>query len=221
MVINIKLITLDFEGTLVDFQWKLAEAMDETLQLFSKKGIPGKIFAGMDYAAMYNHVLEKEKDWGFPGNTLLSLIDSVYDRYDLDAASRWKPIPDIHNILGRLKGYRTALVSNVGKKALLKILPEFGLLNSFGLIITRNDVHMLKPSGEGLLRAIDWAGVKKEDSIHKGDSLSDIRAARAAGVKAGIVLGGENDPETLIKQKPDLLLKRLSDLPAALKSMEF
>lgn len=221
MVINIKLITLDFEGTLVDFQWKLAEAMDETLHVLSKKGIPGEVFTGMDYAAIYNHVREKEKDWGFPGNTLISLMNSVYDKYDLDAASRWKPVPDIHTLLGRLKGYRTALVSNVGKKALLKILPEFGLLNSFGLIMTRNDVHMLKPSGEGLLRAIDWAGAKKEDSIHIGDSLSDIHAARAAGVKTGIVLGGETDPETLIKQKPDLLLKRLSDLPAALKSMKF
>jgi len=221
VVINIKLITLDFEGTLVDFQWKLAEAVGETLQLLSKRGIPGEFFTGLDYAAIYNHVRQKERAWGFPGNTLLSLIGAVYDKYDLDAASRWKPVPDIHTLLDRLKGYRTALVSNVGKKALLKILPEFGLLNSFALIITRNDVNMLKPSGEGLLRAIDWAGVKKEDTIHIGDSLSDLHAARAAGVKTAIVLGGENDPETLIKEKPDLLLKSLSDLPAALKSMEF
>ncbi|MFZ5632380.1 MAG: HAD family hydrolase [Bacillota bacterium] len=219
---KIKLITFDFEGTLVDFQWKLAEAEGEALKILTGKGLPGKIFSNTNYAVIYNLVREKGEEWGFPGNHLNSLIDSIYDTYDLDAASRWRPVHGLHDLLGLLKGeYKIALVSNVGKKGLNEALLKFGLENSFGLVVTRNDVQMLKPSGEGLLKAIEWARVRKENVIHIGDSLSDIYAARNTGVKTGIVLGGENKPEILLQEHPDIVLDKLAALPGALKSIGF
>ena len=216
-----KLITLDFEGTMVDFQWKLDEAVDRTLGLLSSMGVPGDIFSGMDYAGIYNLVRQKEEDWGFPVNHLGVLLDQLYDHYDLDAASRWRPVDGLAEVLDRLGGYSTALVSNVGKRGLMEALAKMGVGKSFGLIVTRNDVSQLKPAGEGLLKAMEWAGAVKENTLHVGDSLSDLGAARKAGVRAAIVLGGENPPEMLARHKPDILLDKLSQLPEALKSINF
>lgn len=218
---KIKLITFDFEGTLVDFQWNLAGAGEDILKCLTGEGIAEDFLRNMNYASIYNLAREKEEAWGFPRNHLISLIDSVYDAYDLDAASRWRPARGVHQLLGLLGKYKKVLVSNVGKKGLYGALLKFGLGSSFGLVITRNDVKMLKPSGEGLLKAIEWAGVRKENALHVGDSLSDIQAARDAGIKAAIVLGGETSPEILLREQPEMILEDLSGLPAALKSIGF
>jgi phosphoglycolate phosphatase len=216
-----KLITFDFEGTLVDFHWNLEKAQGEVIKLLVEKGVPRDIFVSTNYDAVYNLVQEKDEEWGFPAGYLTSLIDEIYDIYDLDAATRWQPVDKVHEVLKSLKGYRTALISNVGRKGLSIPLVQHGLQESFGLIITRNDMTRLKPADEGILKAIEWAGVKKENTIHIGDSLSDLFAARNAGIKVGIVLGGQNTPEVLLREKPDIILQNLGELPSALKEVNF
>jgi len=216
-----KLITFDFEGTLVDFQWKLEQAQQEALLLLAEKGISREIFCSTNYDAIYNLVQEKEEEWGFPPRYLTALLDDLYDKYDLDAASRWKAIDGIHDVLKQLQGYAKALISNVGSKGLIKALVQHGLRDKFDLIISRNDVRFLKPAAEGILKAISWAQVNKEKAIHIGDSLSDLFAARNAGVKAGIVLGGQDKAEELLKEKPELVINQIAELPSSLKSINF
>lgn len=216
-----KLITMDFEGTLVDFQWNLSQAVNETLTVLAAKKIPVELFKNMNYAGIYNLVREKGADWGFPDNHLGALVDHVYEKYDLDASSRWKPAAGLLDTLKQLNGYQLAAVTNIGHNGLEQVMPLLGLQNFFGLIVTRNDVNFLKPYAEGLLKAIEWAGVKKENTIHIGDSLTDIEAARNAGVKVGIVLGGENQRATLIQEQPDIIIEQLAALPGALKTIGF
>jgi HAD superfamily hydrolase (TIGR01509 family) len=140
------------------------------------------------------------------------LIGAVYDRYDLDAASRWHACEGLEETLKALKGYKLALVSNVGRKAIDMMLNKFGLLGSFGLVLTRNDIPRLKPDPWGILEAMTWAGAGPEETMHIGDSLSDLLAARRAGVKIGIVMGGQDTAEALLQGKPDLVLEKLRQL---------
>lgn len=46
----IKLITFDFEGTLVDIQWNDAKAEAEAINALSEKGIPKDTFNNMGFA---------------------------------------------------------------------------------------------------------------------------------------------------------------------------
>lgn len=207
-----KLITLDWEGTMVDFQWDLTGAVAETTALLQAKNIPAS-FAGLDYAGIYNLVQEKSLQWGFGDGSLLALIDALYDRYDLDAASRWHACEGLEETLKALKGCKLALVSNVGRKAIDRMLNEFGLSGSFGLVLTRNDMPRLKPDPWGIQKAMTWAGACPDETMHIGDSLSDLFAARRARVKIGIVMGGQDTAETLLQEKPDLLLEKLMHLP--------
>jgi HAD superfamily hydrolase (TIGR01549 family) len=217
-----KLITLDFEGTLVNFQWKLSEAVGEVLEALTRAGIPTECFHGMNYAAIYNLVRENEEKWGFASNQLIKLVDEVYDKFDLDAASRWEPVEGLLDILTRLKqDYRLALVSNIGQQGLTAVLSNFGLHKTFDIIVSRNDVVMLKPHPEGLLKAINQAGVITQDVLHIGDSLADLFAARSVGIKIGIVLGGENTPQVLLREQPDLVIDKFCDLPTCLTELAF
>jgi len=208
-----KLITLDWEGTLVDFQWALEDAVKETTALLHEHKVPAS-FEEMDYAAIYNLILTMEEEWGYQKGSLITLIDQIYDRYDLDAASRWVLCEELKSTITALKGYKLALVSNVGRRGIDKMLKMHGLEEAFGLILTRNDVPGLKPHPGGILKAIAWAGAGKDETLHIGDSLSDLYAARNAGVKIGVVLGGQNSAETLLQEKPDLVLEKLKNLPS-------
>ncbi len=183
------------------------------------KNIPEEVLIGLDYAAIYNLVQEMSPRWGFRNGSLLALVDEIYDRYDLDAASRWAPDPGLYQTLDALKDFNLALVSNIGRGCVKKMLDRLDLNDRFGMLITRNDVNLLKPSPEGIFKALSWAGVDKNEAIHIGDSLSDLFAARNAGVKSGIVLGGQNKPEELLRENPDLVFNKLSDFPASLKGL--
>lgn len=217
--IKMKLITFDFEGTLVDFQWNLDGAVTEVIAAMSREGIGPEVLQGMNYAAIYNFIKGKEQEWGFADGYLVSIIGGIYDKYDLDAASRWRPVDDLAGTLRRLDGYRLALVSNIGRIGLAGVLPKFGLEQSFSVKINRNDVKFLKPDPEGLLHAIAACGAAKDEVIHIGDSLADLYAARNAGVKVGIILGGENKPEVLLREEPDLVIDKFSSLPDALNKL--
>ena len=208
-----KLITFDWEGTLVDFQWSLEDAVKETTALLHEYKIPAS-FEDMDYAAIYNLTLTMEEDWGYQKGTLITLVDQIYDRYDLDAASRWVLCEELKPTITSLKDYKLALVSNVGRRGIDKMLKLHGLEEAFGLILTRNEVPGLKPHPGGIFKAMSWAGARKDETLHIGDSLSDLYAARNAGVKIAVVLGGQNSAETLMPEKPDLVLEKLKDLPA-------
>lgn len=211
-----KLITFDFEGTLVDFQWNLDGAVRDVVAAMSKEGVNPAELQGMNYAAVYNFIRGKEQEWGFDEGYLVSIIASIYDKYDLDAASRWQPVDGLAETLQRLDGYRFALVSNIGRLGLAGVLPKFGLDQCFPITITRNDVQVLKPDPEGLLHVINSVGAAKDEVIHIGDSLADLHAARNAGVKVCIILGGENKPEVIMKEKPDYVIDKFSSLPDVL-----
>jgi phosphoglycolate phosphatase len=47
-----------------------------------------------------------------------------------------------------------------------------------------------KPDPEGLLKALEYFGVPKEDTLYTGDHLVDAQAAEAAGLDFAAVLTG-------------------------------
>jgi phosphoglycolate phosphatase-like HAD superfamily hydrolase len=100
-------------------------------------------------------------------------------------------------------GVRTGLVTNIGAKAINQALAGLELAEYINAVVTRNDVELLKPSGEGIRAALRKLGGDKSaalfvgDSI--GDSITDIVAAREAGVPVSIAQGGESDPDSLAR----------------------
>jgi phosphoglycolate phosphatase-like HAD superfamily hydrolase len=51
------------------------------------------------------------------------------------------------------------------------------------------------------------------DCIIVGDSVSDIRAGKAAGAKTAAVLSGIFSFQELVKEKPNLIMQNINSLP--------
>ena len=60
-------------------------------------------------------------------------------------------------------------------------------------MITSADTVKHKPYPEPILAAVEKLGARPEESVYVGDTVNDLRAAKAAGVKfAGALYGSAN-----------------------------
>lgn len=206
-------VLFDFEGTLVDFRWRLADAEAELRGILGELGFDAAPFAADNYAVLRTRALELS-----PSDEVRSRVDhrfgDIYDRYDLDALSRWSLKGGARGLLSALRasGRRLGLVTNVGRLTIDKALVRFGLERSLDVVVTRNEAARAKPSGDGLRRALSLLHADPREALLVGDSLSDLAAARDAGVHVAIVSGGESSAAEIDRQGPDYVLASLEEV---------
>lgn len=208
----IKAVLFDLEGTLVDFQWNLRAGERELRTALEECGFPASLFQAANYARMWNTAVATASPGVLPD--WRERLAAIYDRYDLDALTRWSSRPGALELLAYLreKGLQSGLVTNVGRAAVSQVLDRFGLRAYFSILLTRNDVTFMKPHEEGIEKSLLGLRVKKDEALFVGDSLTDILASRAAGVRVAVVGGGETGMEELKAAGPDYLLSSLLEL---------
>lgn len=86
-------------------------------------------------------------------------------------------------------------------------MEETGLRDVFSVVVTANDVTELKPSPEGLIRAMELAHANPDKALYLGDAVKDMEAARRAGIKSAAALWGFGDSQLLRAQHPDFAFK--------------
>ncbi len=206
---TVRSVVFDLEGTLVDFQWRLAEAESELRQAFAALGYGT---AG-NYAQLWNTAAGIARERG-ELDALRSALGPVYDRWDADALTRWSLRADVVELFDVLadRGTRMALVSNIGRTALDSLLQRFGLQGRLAPTISRDEVIRMKPDAEGVQRALAEIGARPEDSLFVGDSRADVRAARAVGMPVAIIRGGECSEADFADDPPDHFITGLMEI---------
>ena len=210
---GLEAVLFDFEGTLVDEQWNVKGAVQDTLERLKAYGLSIERLQGKKYSILMREAMEAASEAGRSPEEVREIIGTIYDRYDQDALGRWSLRPGVKEVLHTLqsRGIKTALVSNVGEKALALAFQKLNLRSLFDLRVSRNDVQAMKPSGEGITLAIKRLHLRKEKALFVGDSPDDIDAAREAGVKV-ILIGGEENPKAEAHPaKPDDLIQNLRE----------
>jgi phosphoglycolate phosphatase len=215
-------VLFDFEGTIVDFQWKLAQAEAELRNVLADLGFDLLPFRSDNYSVLRTRALGLAATAGLRGE-IDRRFSEIYDRYDEDALSRWslrRGAPELLRFL-RTSGVPSALVTNIGRRTIDEALRRLGIAGSFQTVVTRNDVALAKPSGEGIRQALERLGRSTEGALFVGDSFSDLFAARDAGVPVAILTGGENLADELRRGAPDYLLSDLLEVePLVTSSLE-
>ncbi|OIQ96747.1 phosphoglycolate phosphatase [mine drainage metagenome] len=206
-------IIFDFEGTLVDFQWRLEPAEVELRFAFAALGFGGDDFAQGNYATMWNAAA----DWFAPRGRMAELrqaLAPIYDRWDLDALNRWAPRPGAAKLLRRFAagGLAVAMVSNVGRSALAGALERFDFVECLLPVVSRDEVTYMKPRAEGIFRVLAQWQLAADEVLFVGDSRADVFAARAAGMPVAIIRGGECAESAFAEHPPDYMISQLSEL---------
>ena len=122
--------------------------------------------------------------------------------------------PGMREILEELKsgGVLLSIYTGKGREAATITLKKLGIYKYFDLIITGDEVKEHKPSPEGIEKFLDKFDLKKEEVIMIGDAPSDIKAARAAGVKVASVLWDSLAKHHVLKMDTDFVFNTVSEL---------
>jgi len=117
---------------------------------------------------------------------------------------------------------RVGLISDTGYtpgRILRKILGRHNLENHFHAFSFSNETGVLKPNPVTFTKILTELNIAPEDAVHVGDlENSDIAGAKQIGMKAIKYIG--SNPTATRETIADLVIEDLSELPAALKSLD-
>lgn len=120
--------------------------------------------------------------------------------------------PDVEALLSSLaKHFALALVSNTVRSLFDRTFPRH-LAELFQVTLFADEVNEPKPSPEPLLNTVQILGIRKNECCYVGDSIEDIRMAKAAGVKIFSVTTGVCSKEGLVEAGADTLIANLQEL---------
>lgn len=106
------------------------------------------------------------------------------------------------------------------KKKAYEELEKFGLAKHFQCVITALDTNDPKPSPEAIIKCARQLDIQMCRCIVVGDSIVDIRAGKNAGTKTVAVLSGIFSYDELKREKPDLILESINQLPQFLNDQK-
>ena len=212
-----KLIMIDVDGTLVDSVPDLAYCIDEMMQkLGLQKWGEDKVrhWVGNGVPKLVERALSGELE----GRLIKEVFDVAYpiflDLYEDNNAQRSYLYDGVREGLDYLKsqGYQLGCVTNKSEQFTHPLLKALGIFNDFKIIISGDTLAKRKPDPMPLLYCAEHFNLKPEECLMLGDSVSDVKAARAAGFDIICMSYGYNHGNDIADENPDLVIDSMSQL---------
>ncbi len=212
-----KLIMIDLDGTLVDSVPDLAYCIDEMMQeLDLQKLGEAKVrhWVGNGIPKLVERALTGELE----GRPIKEVFDIAYpiflDLYEDNATKRSYLYDGVREGLDYLQsqGYQLGCVTNKSEQFTHPLLQVLGIFNDFKIIISGDTLVKRKPDPMPLLYCAEHFNLKPEECLMLGDSVSDVKAARAAGFDIICMSYGYNHGNDIADENPDLVIDSMSQL---------
>ena len=215
-------IVFDLDGTLIDTAPDLVEALNV---IFVREGLAplpydtARNLIGGGVKAMIASGIEAEGGVLAPAR-LEQMFTDFIGHYSDHIADRSRPFPGLTDALDTLgaHGHRLAVCTNKLEGLSVRLLDRFKLADRFAAICGRDTFGIQKPDPEILRRTIAAAGGTTQHAIMIGDSNTDIRTARAAGVPVIAVDFGYSE-RPIAEFGPDRTISHFAQLPASIAAI--
>jgi pyrophosphatase PpaX len=181
---KINTVLFDFDGTLMNTNELIIGSWQHTY-----KTITGKHGDREAIIRTFGETLKVSMMKAFPDYPTHEAIE-IYRSYQTGRFGDFISLfPGMLELLKELKDkvYKTAIVTSRLRPTTTEGVEKFGLDKLLDEIITMEDCTKHKPDPEPVLIALEKLGAKPEESILLGDSMFDIKCAKAAGVKSVLV----------------------------------
>jgi pyrophosphatase PpaX len=137
-----------------------------------------------------------------------------YYKYYSDNHWKAKLYPGIKEILDYLKNrkFPLGIFTGKGREATMITLRKLEVDHYFDLIVTGDDVANHKPSAEGILKFVDHFKLKNERVLMIGDSVSDVKASKEAGIKIASALWDSYRKDKVLTLESDYYFNSVEEL---------
>jgi HAD superfamily hydrolase (TIGR01509 family) len=208
---KVRALLLDLDGVIIKSTFKVSEAKRALIEKLEKLGLDISTISVDDtfmdiMAKAEKQVVESKK---LDVEYLKKSMSAVLDKFDIQALSQSELIDGAKSVIDELRrrGLKLGLITNSGRVGVKMALEKFALSGCFDVIVTRNDVERIKPSGEGIQKALSTLGCAPNEAIYVGDSWADIVAAKNVGVVAIAIVGGISPKEVWSVVEEDALVR--------------
>jgi len=211
-MLNVTGILLDLDGTIVDSREAYAEAARIAFKTIGQRIIGTRVVIEIPKRLELNLTINDL----IQGSDVRRFLDAYLKTYYQTTSTKAKPLPRISETLEKLsEKAKLALITMryVPKEKVCTELESFDLAKYFNYVITALDTDDPKPSPEALIKCAEQLDVRLCDCVVVGDSIADIRAGKNAGIKTVAVLSGIFSRSELKREKPDLILESVNQLP--------
>lgn len=216
------MILIDLDGTLVDSVPDLAFCVDAMLQELGRppQGEPKvRDWVGNGVERLVRRALTGTLD-GEPEDALFRQAYPIFlDLYARNTSHRSRLYPGVREGIDYLKsaGYTLGCVTNKAARFSEPLLKDLGIHEAFGILISGDTLARKKPDPMPLLHAADHFRVEPGKALMVGDSVSDVKAARAAGFQIVCMSYGYNHGTDIREADPDAVIDSLAELKGLLE----
>ena len=215
-------IVFDLDGTLIDTAPDLIDTLN---MVFAREGWPpvpyetARNMIGGGARMMITRGIAAEGIVLAP-TKLEQLFADFIAHYAEHVADRSRPFPGLIEALDSLAsdGYRFAVCTNKLERLSVLLLKQLQLADRFAAICGQDTFGVQKPDPEVLRRTIAAAGGSLTQAIMIGDSATDIRTARAAGIPVVAVDFGYSE-RPVAEFEPNCIISHFAQLPSAIAAI--
>ena len=215
-------VVFDLDGTLIDTAPDLVDTLNV---VFAREGLPpvpyeaARNAIGGGAKAMITRGVEAEGRTLSP-EKLEQMFANFIAHYSDHLADRSRPFPGLTEALDALaaRGCRFAVCTNKLERLSVLLLDQLDLADRFVAICGQDTFGVQKPDPEILRRTIAAAGGTMQRAVMIGDSITDIRTARAAGVPIIAVDFGYSE-RPVAEFGPDRTISHFAQLPASIAAV--
>ncbi len=210
----IKACIFDLDGTLADTLDSMAYVTNEVMQKYGLKTLPTdnfRYYSGEGADMLMKRAL---KDAGDKELVHYEEGRKLYrEMFAADPMYKVVPYEGMPETLRKLKksGKRLAVCSNKPHPAAVKVIAQlYG--DEFDMVLGQSDAIRRKPAPDGPLMIAEKFGVRPEECMYIGDTSTDMKTGKAAGMFTVGALWGFRDRKELNENGADIVAEHPSDL---------
>jgi phosphoglycolate phosphatase len=216
-----QMVLIDLDGTLIDSVPDLAYCVDA---LMAQLGLPARgeakvrQWVGNGIERLVKRALLDRLD-GEPEQALVHKALPIYlELYKENLSKRSRLYPGVKEGLQFLRGagYKLGCITNKAAAFTEPLLKDLGIYDYFRIVVSGDSLPVKKPDPLPLLHAARFFKVEPGRALMVGDSISDVKAARAAGFQVVCVSYGYNHGQDIRDAHPDAIIDSMAQLSALL-----
>jgi len=214
---NPKLIMIDVDGTLVDSVPDLAYCVDQMMiELGMKERGEKKVrhWVGNGIPKLVERALTDDLE-ASPTKEVFDVAYPIFlELYADNTAARSCLYDGVKDGLDYLKtkDYQLGCVTNKAEQFTHPLLKTLGIFDDFKIVISGDTLAKKKPDPLPLVHAASYFNISPQECLMLGDSVSDVKAARAAGFSIICMSYGYNHGNDIADESPDLVIDSMSQL---------
>lgn len=182
----VKVVVLDVDGTLMDTNYQHTEAWARALADVGRPAPRAEVHRGIGKGSEL-----LISDFVADGDAA-ERVDELHAEIYMDLQQYAQVLPGAKELIASLSenGFQVWLVTSAKPEELDEHLKKLEAEEKLAGIVNSSDVENAKPAPDIFELALERAGVRANEAIAVGDSVWDVEAAKAAGVRTVAVLTG-------------------------------